>query len=65
MDCAPRDGLAADESGIRIFDTAIGGLSSTSLGAPELEMGVWNIPTEELVHVLEEMGIKAGVDLEL
>ena len=57
--------VAAYEAGVRIFDTAIGGLSGTPFGAPDLNMGFWNIPTEDLVHLFEQMGINTGVDLEL
>ena len=53
------------EAGVRIFDTAIGGLSGTPFGAPELDMGFWNIPTEDLVHLFEQMGVSTGVDLGL
>lgn len=56
--------VAAYEAGVRIFDTAIGGMSGTPFGAPELDMGAWNIPTEDLVHLFEQMGIHTGVDLE-
>ncbi len=48
-----------------MFDTAIGGLSGTPFGAPDLDMGSWNIPTEDLVHLLEQMGVNTGVDLGL
>ena len=57
--------VAAYEAGIRIFDTAIGGLSGTPFGAPKLDMGFWNIPTEDLVHLFEQMGVNTGVDLGL
>ena len=57
--------MAAYEAGVRIFDTAIGGLSGTPFGAPELDMGFWNIPTEDLVHLFEQMGVNTGVDLGL
>ena len=57
--------VAAYEAGVRIFDTAIGGLSGTPFGAPDLNMGFWNIPTEDLVHLFEQMGTNTGVDLEL
>lgn len=56
--------LAAYEAGIRIFDTAIGGLSGTPFGAPELPIGNWNVPTEDLVHLFEQMGVNTGIDLE-
>ena len=57
--------MAAYEAGVRIFDTAIGGLSGTPFGAPDLDMGYWNIPTEDMVHLFEQMGVNTGVDLEL
>jgi hydroxymethylglutaryl-CoA lyase len=56
--------LAAYEAGVRIFDTAVGGLSGTPFGAPELDTGFWNIPTEDLVHLFEDMGVNTGVDLD-
>ena len=56
--------VAAYEAGVRVFDTAIGGLSGTPFGAPGLEVGFWNVPTEDLVHLFEQMGVKTGVKLE-
>ena len=56
--------LAAYETGIRTFDTAIGGLSGTPFGAPQMEIGSWNVPTEDLASLFEEMGIKTGIDLD-
>jgi len=56
--------LAAYETGIRTFDTAIGGLSGTPFGAPQMEIGSWNVPTEDLANLFEEMGIKTGIDLD-
>ncbi|MFH1350846.1 MAG: hypothetical protein ABII26_07890 [Pseudomonadota bacterium] len=58
------DPLPLHEAGIRIFDTAIGGLSGTPFGAPELDVGFWNVPTEDLVNLFEQMGINTGIDLE-
>jgi len=57
--------VASYKAGARIFDTAIGGFSGTPFGAPDLDMGSWNIPTEDLVHLFEQMGVNTGVDLEL
>ena len=57
--------LAAYGAGVRIFDTAVGGLSGAPFGAPELDMAFWNIPTEDLVHLFQEMGVETGVNLEL
>ncbi len=56
--------IAAYEAGVRIFDTSLGGMSGTPYGAMELDFGYWNVPTEDLVHLFEEMGIKTGVDFD-
>jgi hydroxymethylglutaryl-CoA lyase len=56
--------MAAYEAGIRIFDTSLGGMSATPYGVESLDFGYWNVPTEDLVHLFEEMGIKTGIDLE-
>lgn len=56
--------VAAYDAGIRIFDTSLGGMSATPFGASELDIGCWNVPTEDLVYLFEDMGIKTGVDLE-
>jgi len=57
--------IAAYESGVRIFDTSLGGLSGTPFGSIDQDIGNWNLPTEDLVHVFEEMGIKTAINLEL
>jgi hydroxymethylglutaryl-CoA lyase len=51
--------LAALQCGVRYFDTAFGGLG----GCPFIDGAAGNIPTEDTVHMLHEMGIKTGVDL--
>jgi len=56
--------LAAYEAGIRIFDTAIGGLSGTPFGAPQMEVGSWNVPTEDLVYLFQEIGVNPGINLD-
>ena len=56
--------LAAYEAGIRIFDAAIGGLSGTPFGAPKLGVGSWNIPTEDLVYLFQEIGVNTGINLD-
>jgi hydroxymethylglutaryl-CoA lyase len=56
--------IAAYESGVRIFDTSLGGLSGTPFGSIDQDIGNWNLPTEDLVQVFEEMGIKTGINLE-
>lgn len=55
--------LAAFETGVRIFDTAVGGTSTVPFSVPEQEVATWNIPTEDLVNMFESMGIETGIDL--
>lgn len=47
------------QMGISVFDSAIGGLG----GCPYAPGASGNIATEDLVYMLEEMGIKTGVQL--
>jgi hydroxymethylglutaryl-CoA lyase len=56
--------IAAYEAGVRIFDTSLGGMSATPYGVSELDYGYWNVPTEDLVHLFEEMGIMTSIDLD-
>jgi hydroxymethylglutaryl-CoA lyase len=56
--------MAAYEAGIRIFDTSLCGMSATPYGVAELDIGYWNVPTEDLVHLFEEMGVKTGINLD-
>lgn len=51
---------AALEAGVDRFDASVGGLG----GSPYAPGATGNIPTEDLVHMLHEMGIQTGVDLE-
>lgn len=52
--------LAALEGGVRIFDSAAGGLG----GCPFAQSATGNLATEDLVWMLEGKGIRTGVDLE-
>jgi hydroxymethylglutaryl-CoA lyase len=52
--------LAGLESGVTTFDSSVGGLG----GTPYAPGANGNLATEELVFMLEEMGIATGVDLE-
>lgn len=52
--------LAALEEGIDTFDSSLGGLG----GCPVVPGGSGNISTEDLAHMLSEMGIETGVDIE-
>jgi hydroxymethylglutaryl-CoA lyase len=51
--------LRAYDTGIRSFDSAVGGLG----GCPYAPGSSGNVATEEMVFMFEEMGIKTGVDL--
>ena len=51
---------AALQLGVDDFDAAIGGLG----GCPYAPGASGNIASEELVHMLEDMGVATGVDLE-
>jgi hydroxymethylglutaryl-CoA lyase len=51
--------LAALARGVRRFDASIGGLG----GCPYSPGSTGNIVTEDLVHMLEDMGIDTGIDL--
>lgn len=51
---------SALESGIRIFDSSVGGLG----GCPTAVGAMGNIPTEDLVNMMEEMGFATHVDFE-
>jgi hydroxymethylglutaryl-CoA lyase len=52
--------LAALQLGITEFDASVGGLG----GCPYAPGASGNLASEELVHMLEDMGIETGVDLE-
>ena len=47
------------ELGIRHFDSAIGGMG----GCPYAPGAAGNVATEDLVYMLDGMGLKSGVDL--
>lgn len=48
------------ELGIRTFDASVGGLG----GCPYAPGAAGNVATEDLVYMLEGMGVRTGVDLE-
>lgn len=52
--------LAALEVGIDYFDASAGGMG----GSPFAAGATGNVVTEDLVHMLEDMGISTGVDLD-
>ncbi len=51
--------LACLEAGVTTFDASVGGLG----GCPYAKGATGNVSTEELVYMLEGMGISTGVDL--
>jgi hydroxymethylglutaryl-CoA lyase len=52
--------LSALMAGATRFDTALGGIG----GCPYVPQAAGNLPTEDVVYMLEEMGINTGIDLE-
>ena len=52
--------FAALEAGVREFDACLGGLG----GCPYAPGATGNIVTEDLVFMLESMGLRTGVDLD-
>jgi isopropylmalate/homocitrate/citramalate synthase len=53
--------VAAIDAGATVLDASIGGVG----GCPFAPKATGNIATEDLVYLLEEMGIDTGVDLDL
>lgn len=52
--------VGALESGITIFDTSLGGIG----GCPFAPGATGNVCTEDVVHMLGEMGVKTSINLE-
>ncbi|MCI0690246.1 MAG: hydroxymethylglutaryl-CoA lyase [Sporichthyaceae bacterium] len=52
--------LAALQLGVSDFDASVGGLG----GCPYAPGATGNIATEELVHMVEDMGVATGIDLD-
>jgi hydroxymethylglutaryl-CoA lyase len=52
--------LAALQLGVADFDASVGGLG----GCPYAPGATGNIATEELVHMVEDMGVGTGIDLD-
>lgn len=48
------------EAGAVMFDTALGGIG----GCPNVPKAAGNLPTEDVVYMLEDMGVDTGIDLE-
>jgi hydroxymethylglutaryl-CoA lyase len=52
--------LAAMQLGVSDFDASVGGLG----GCPYAPGASGNVATEELIHMVEDMGVETGIDLE-
>jgi hydroxymethylglutaryl-CoA lyase len=52
--------LAAMQAGCTDFDTAIGGLG----GSPNAPGAGGNVASEDVVHMVEDMGVSTGIDLD-
>jgi len=52
--------MAAMQLGVADFDASVGGLG----GCPYAPGASGNVATEELVHMVEDMGVDTGIDLE-
>lgn len=53
--------VAAVEAGVRVLDASLGGIG----GCPFAPTATGNIPTEDLTYLLERMGLRTGLDLDL
>jgi hydroxymethylglutaryl-CoA lyase len=51
--------VAAIHAGATTFDTALGGIG----GCPYVPQAAGNLPTEDVVYLLDDMGIDTGIDL--
>ncbi|MGZ0228984.1 MAG: hydroxymethylglutaryl-CoA lyase [Acidimicrobiales bacterium] len=52
--------VTALDRGVRVFDASIGGLG----GCPYAPGATGNVPTEDVVHLVEELGYDTGIDLD-
>jgi hydroxymethylglutaryl-CoA lyase len=55
---------AALEHGVRRFDTAVGGLGGSPAVAGTGGGAGGNLATEDLVHLLDDLGVETGIDLD-
>jgi hydroxymethylglutaryl-CoA lyase len=52
--------VAGLHAGVSVYDASIGGIG----GCPFAPKATGNVSTEDVVHMLHEMGIETGIDLE-
>ncbi|WP_448586740.1 hydroxymethylglutaryl-CoA lyase [Thermaurantiacus sp.] len=57
---APANAWAAYQGGVRVFDSALGGLG----GCPFAPRATGNVATEELLYLFERSGVATGLSLE-
>jgi len=55
---------AALEAGVRRFDTAVGGLGGSPAVTGSGGGAGGNLATEDLVHLLDDLGVETGIDVE-
>ena len=55
---------AALQAGVRRFDTAVGGLGGSPAVAGSGGGAGGNLATEDLVHLLDDLGVETGIDLD-
>ncbi|MGH9153995.1 MAG: hydroxymethylglutaryl-CoA lyase, partial [Acidimicrobiales bacterium] len=55
---------AALEAGVRRFDTAVGGLGGSPAVAGTAGGAGGNLATEDLVYLLDDLGVDTGIDLD-
>jgi hydroxymethylglutaryl-CoA lyase len=56
----PANVVAGLRAGVTIYDASVGGIG----GCPFAPKATGNVSTEDVVHMLHEMGVETGVDLE-
>ena len=39
-------------------------MSGTPFGTPKMNVGCWNVPTEDLVYLFNEIGVNTGINLD-
>jgi hydroxymethylglutaryl-CoA lyase len=52
--------VAGLHAGVTVYDASIGGIG----GCPFAPKATGNVSTEDVVHMLHEMGVETGIDLE-
>ncbi len=61
---AMANAFAAYEEGVYAFDTSIAGISRTPFATPKSDIEYWNIPTEDMINMFNQMDISSGIDFD-